>query len=41
MDDMLPSEESIRHMGPMSIPDFTNGKWITRPPKDVVEININ
>ncbi|HHT93323.1 MAG TPA: Gfo/Idh/MocA family oxidoreductase [Clostridiaceae bacterium] len=36
------SEESIRHMGrPMSIPDFTNGKWITRPPKDVVEININ
>ena len=36
------SEESIRHLGmPVSIPDFTNGKWILRPQKDVIDFSEN
>ncbi len=33
------SEESIRDGGaPKSIPDFTNGKWMYRPPMDVAKL---
>lgn len=33
------SEQSILHGGaPQAIPDFTRGKWITRPAKDVVKM---
>ncbi len=33
------SERSIAQGGaPQSIPDFTNGKWVIREPKDVVEL---
>ena len=34
------SEESIAHGGaPIAIPDFTCGKWLTRPRKDVINFN--
>ena len=33
------SEQSIATGGmPQLIPDFTDGKWITREPRDVVEL---
>ncbi len=33
------TEESISRGGePVSIPDFTGGKWLMRPSKDVVEL---
>ena len=34
------SEHSVRTGGhPVDIPDFTNGKWLLRSPKDVVNFN--
>ena len=33
------SEKSIAEGGaPQSIPDFTNGKWLIREPKDVIPL---
>ena len=33
------TEASIANGGmPIDIPDFTNGKWILREPKDVAEL---
>ena len=36
------AEQSIALGGmPVPIPDFTNGKWVMREPKDVLEFNKN